>query len=250
MQAADPVPLAPPAPVRRAPARPLLPKEYPIDRRDGMFLAALGALLVGALVLWFAVSAGEVGGSAELDPIQAAARRAFPGDDDKTALKKLTARLNELYPAPATQAPAGPRGISAAQRAALVSTLKAETGPIKKAWFSVQSTNAEAVSFQKWLATAFEEAGWQVESSPWPAGGLKPGVFFFAAEEKNDGYVETAQRALDAAGIKATAAIGYRAFYNEKKKENPSWAGIDMKGDQTFAIVIGPREDGVAAPAP
>ncbi|MEO7331185.1 MAG: hypothetical protein ABI193_21600, partial [Minicystis sp.] len=215
--------------MRAAPDRPFLPPNYPIDRRDGVFLGALTALIFGALVLWFAVANGDGASSAELAPIQAAARRAFPGDDDKTALTKLTARLDELYPAPATKAAnAGPRGISAVQRAALVSTLRAETGAVKKAWFSVQSNNAEAVTFHKWLVAAFEEAGWQTESSPWPAGSLKPGVFFFAAEEKNDGYVETAQRALDAAGIKATAAIGYRAFYHEKKKENPSWAGIDM----------------------
>ena len=75
-------------------------------------------------------------------------------------------------------------------------------------------------------------------------------MFFFAAEEKNAEFVETAQRALDAAGIKATAAIGYRAFYKEKKKENPSWSGIDMKADQAFAIVIGPKEEAAPAAAP
>lgn len=248
VQARDP---EPPVRVRRAPepAPDAITTRFPVDRRDGFVLVGVACLAIGALVARFVIPGGGAD-SAEIGAIRAAAQRAFPGDAEEVALKKLGARLDELYPAQAAAAPAGPRGITAAQRSALVSTLKAESGPVKKAWFSVQSTNAEAVTFQKWLAAAFTEAGWQVESSPWPGGGLKPGVFFFAAEEKNDDYVETAQRALDAAGIKATAAIGYRAFYKEKKKETPSWSGIDMKPDQTFAIVIGPKEDGAAAPAP
>jgi hypothetical protein len=236
---------------RSAPEQPSLTTRYPIGRRDGLLFGGLAFLVAGAVIGWVAANGGSIErDSAEIEPIRAAARRAFPGEDEVTALRKLGARLDELYPAKAAVAPSGPRGIGASQRAALVATLKSETGPVKKAWLSVQSTNAEAVTFQKWLQAAFEEAGWQVETSPWPGGGLKPGVFFFAAEEKNPDFVETAQRALDAAGIKVTAAIGYRAFYQEKKKENPSWAGIDMKGDQAYAIVIGPKEEGSAAPAP
>ncbi|MFO0761912.1 MAG: hypothetical protein U0359_36065 [Byssovorax sp.] len=245
MPAAEP---APPPPIEppREPSR--LARKYPVGQRDRTVLVALVSLAVGALAARYAIPTDDFDPqSPELGPILGAAHRAFPGEDDRAALRKLGARLDEQYPKGTTGEP-GPRGISAAQRKAMVDTLKAESGAIKKAWIAVQATNAEAVSFQKWMVAVFQEAGWQVETSSWPGGGLKPGVFFFAAEEENPSFVETAQRALDAAGIKATAAIGYRAYYKEMKEKNPSWAGIDMKGDQAYAIVIGPKDE--AKPAP
>jgi hypothetical protein len=60
-------------------------------------------------------------------------------------------------------------------------------------------------------------------------------------EEQYPSYVDTVLKAIDAAGLDAKSASGYRAYYESKKKENPSWPGVPMRPDQDFVIVVGPK---------
>ena len=46
---------------------------------------------------------------------------------------------------------------------------------------------------------------------------------------------------MSALGEKVTLGRGYREFYEEMKKKNPSYAGFDFKKDQENLVVIGPR---------
>jgi hypothetical protein len=45
---------------------------------------------------------------------------------------------------------------------------------------------------------------------------------------------------MQASGIEAKSATGYRPYYEEKKRENPAWPGVPMTAEQVFVIVLGP----------
>jgi hypothetical protein len=47
--------------------------------------------------------------------------------------------------------------------------------------------------------------------------------------------------ALDAGGLSPTIGRGYRPFFEEKKKENPSWNGVSLAPDQSYVLVVGPK---------
>jgi hypothetical protein len=125
----------------------------------------------------------------------------------------------------------------------------AQGGSGKVVWFAVVTSNPEAVTFQRTLQNVFEEAGWQIKSVAPVRFGLKPGVFVFSADEEPPEYVQQVLDAFEAAGIPVTAGRGYRAFYREKKAQNPSWVGFDMDADQTYVVVIGRQADAVAPPS-
>ena len=46
---------------------------------------------------------------------------------------------------------------------------------------------------------------------------------------------------MEASGLGAKSASGYRSYYEQKKQENPAWPGVPMKADQDFVIVVGPK---------
>ena len=66
-------------------------------------------------------------------------------------------------------------------------------------------------------------------------------VMTLVGEEQYPSYVDTVLKAIDAAGLDAKSASGYRGYYESKKKENPSWPGVPMRPDQDFVIVVGPK---------
>lgn len=107
-------------------------------------------------------------------------------------------------------------------------------------WFATVPNDTEAAALQRTLAGVFEEAGWQVRGTIPVRFAMKPGVFVFAAEEEPPPYVEQASGALEAGGIPiAASGIGYRAFYEQKKQEDPKWVGLELGPDVTYVIVIG-----------
>lgn len=152
------------------------------------------------------------------------------------------------------RAPAAPRvavtsgrALSSTQRQSMLAMLggagMSSTNPV---WFATVANNAEATAFRAALAGVFEEAGWQVRGNAPVRFSMKPGVFVFAADEEPPDYVTQASAALEAAGIAITATgHGYRAFYEEKKREDPEWVGVEMTPGATYLIVIGrqPAED-------
>jgi len=144
-------------------------------------------------------------------------------------------------PAAAAKAPESPRAPDVGERAAMVEILKGETAPERTAWLSYSAGNAEGKALAEALAAAFREGGWKVEVSALAGMVLKPGVSMLIAEEQPPAWSETALRALQASGIEVKSAIGYRAYFDEKKAENPAWPGVPLAKDAAFVVVVGPE---------
>lgn len=147
-------------------------------------------------------------------------------------------------PAAAPAAPAavaGGRSLSGAQRDAMIAKLRSTAAPERPVWFATYAGSSEAATFRLALQTIFEEAGWEVRGNAQVNFQLKPGLYLMAADEEPPQYVFDAGEALDAAGLKTTIGRGYRAFYEEKKKENPNWNGVGLSPEQSYVLVVGPQ---------
>jgi hypothetical protein len=143
--------------------------------------------------------------------------------------------------APAAKAaPAGNRVISDSSKASMKTILAAE-GPGKKAWILSQPSNDEVAALVSSLTGVFKDAGWEVSTDTASGISLKAGVMTLIGEEQYPPYIDAAVKALDASGLDAKSASGYRGYYEQKKKETPSWPGIPMRADQDYIIVVGPR---------
>lgn len=148
-------------------------------------------------------------------------------------------------PAPAARpAPAGPaRTLTPGAREAMLATLREETGPVKKVWMRVDPNDAEAAGFAQTLEGVFKEAGWEVEKFGSDGLVFKPGIFLLVADEEWPSYAETANKALEGAGLGVTAARGYRAYYEEQTKEKPGWRGTKFLPDQTYVVLVGRKPE-------
>ena len=136
-------------------------------------------------------------------------------------------------------ASAGPRVIGADARAGMKEKLAAEGA--KKAWILSQPGNAEVATLTATLTSIFKDAGWQVQADTVSGISLKPGLMTLVADEQYPPYVDSVLKALESAGLDARSASGYRAYYQSKKQENPSWPGVPIGADQDFVIVVGPK---------
>jgi uncharacterized membrane protein len=134
-----------------------------------------------------------------------------------------------------------PRTLTPEQRQAMTDVLRGETGSVRKVWFQVEQTKAEPAAFAKLLEQTFRDAGWEVEESG--SGGLsfKPGVSVLVADDEWPSYASTAYDALQKAGIDVKAARGYRAYYEEQKREKPGWQGAKITPEQTYVVIVGPN---------
>ena len=143
-----------------------------------------------------------------------------------------------------TAAPvAGGRTISDSAKAAMKEALGVEQTK-KRAWLYSQPGNPEVAALVTSIQDVFRDSGWEVTGETASGISLKPGVMTLIAEEQYPPYVEAVVKALEASGLDAKSASGYRAYYAEKRKENPNWPGIPLKDDQDFVIVIGPKPAG------
>ena len=134
-----------------------------------------------------------------------------------------------------------PRAIGPAERDAMLEVLRAETGNGRKVWFAVSPGNTETTALKTSLEAIFKEAGWEPHTQVVTGMNLKPGISFMAAEEEPPPYVGTASKALEASGFAVKNGSGYRAYYEEKTRTDPKWAGIAMGPDQDFVVVVGPN---------
>lgn len=151
-------------------------------------------------------------------------------------------------PAPGTGTPSavpapppGARTIDEAERTAMKDALATETGSTKRLWLYSQPGNPEVAALVATIEVVFRDAGWQVSAETATGISLKPGIMALIAEEQYAPYIDTAMKALEASGLGVKSASGYRAYYEEKKRENPSWPGVPMKPDQDFVVVLGPK---------
>jgi len=138
----------------------------------------------------------------------------------------------------ATGGPA--RSLTDDQRQAMLDVLKADPGPERKIWFQVEQNRPEALAYQQTLEKVFKDAGWDVQTAG--SGGMvfKPGVYLLVGDDEWPSYASTAYDALQKAGIDVKAARGYRAYYEEQKKEKPGWQGPKLAADQSYVVLIGP----------
>jgi hypothetical protein len=142
---------------------------------------------------------------------------------------------------PAAPSSAGPaRTVTDEQRQAMLEVLRSETGPVRKVWFQVEQNKPEHAAFEKALEQVFRDAGWDVTASG--SGGMvfKPGVYLLVADDEWPAYAEKAYDAFQKAGIDVKAARGYRAYYEEQKRDKPGWTGPKLADDQTYVVLVGP----------
>lgn len=130
--------------------------------------------------------------------------------------------------------------LSAPQAQAMLETLSAAPPADRKAWFQVQADNKDTGTVLLALQRIFEQAGWTTFTvrSAYP---VKSGIFLMAAEETPPPAVEMVNNAFAAAGIEAQYLTGYRAFYEDRKLNNPNWVGPELAADQSFVVVVGSR---------
>jgi hypothetical protein len=138
-----------------------------------------------------------------------------------------------------TAAATSPRAPTDTQRAAMVQILASEKG--HEASFLIGPENPETEALAAALRSIFEEAGWKADVQTITGMVLKPGVSMLAADEEPPAWVAVVQHALQQSGLDVKFGSGYRAYYEEKKKENPKWVGVPINQDQAFVIVIGPE---------
>jgi hypothetical protein len=163
---------------------------------------------------------------------------------------KSTRPFAELgAPAPATDTPSAPSAPRAAdartltheRREAMLQILH-EQAADGRAWFVKERGDPEADAYAESLASAFRTAGWSVEVDVWTNGTLKPGVRVFVGPEEAPPAVELVSRALEAGGVLAQQFLGYRAYRAERIRAGAGAAGIDLRDDQAFVIVVGRAE--------
>jgi hypothetical protein len=70
---------------------------------------------------------------------------------------------------------------------------------------------------------------------------VRPGVFMFGADDEAPAWVDNVLRGLRDVGFEPTIGLGYRAYYEERKRENPTWSGFELARGQPYVLVIGPR---------
>ena len=131
-------------------------------------------------------------------------------------------------------------GLTHEQRIAILDNLAATpTGsPI---WFSTYTQDPNAVALQREIEDVFLQAGWQVRGNQPVQFRLKEGIFVFMADPDPPQYAIEARAALEAAGLSLSGGTGYRDYYQQMKRTNPSWNGIEMAPEQTFVVVVGPQ---------
>jgi hypothetical protein len=130
--------------------------------------------------------------------------------------------------------------LSAAQQQAMEDVLKPDAAPDRKVWFHIQQNNPDTAAVQAALARVFQRAGWQpsIVRTPYP---LKSGIYLLAADEHPPRFVEAVSNAFGAAGIDVQYLTGYRAFFMDRKQQNPNWRGPELAEGQDFTVVIGSK---------
>jgi len=141
----------------------------------------------------------------------------------------------------------GERGTAAADagrldeaaRRAMVEVLRTALATDRRLWLVVAPGRQEASTLAADLEAVFEDAGWTPLRQPLRGMTLKPGpIRILVGDEEEPPSVDAIRRALAAGGLETQTGRGYRAFYEERKRENPAWVGVPMAPDQPFLVVI------------
>ena len=174
-------------------------------------------------------------------PLRSSTRACAVAASALLLLSAVSVRADDKPAAAAAKAAESKRAPDAAERAAMIAVLKPEAAPNRAAWITFSAGDAEGKALAESLAGIFKEAGWKVDSNSLSGMRLKPGVMMLIADEEAPTWVQGAQEALDKSGLNANSASGYKSYYDEKKAENPGWAGVPLPKDAAYVIVVGPE---------
>jgi len=175
---------------------------------------------------------------------QLAVRAAVPPPRRVAAAPAAAGARAAMAPTPSEDAIAAV--LTPAQQQAMVGALQADSTAERKAWFQIHQSNPDTAAVLAALQRVFEQAGWPTETVRAPYA-LKSGIFLLAGDEQPALFVDTVNDAFTAAGIEVQYLTGYRSFYTDRKQQNPSWVGPELKGEQAFTIVIGSKPTPKAA---
>jgi len=125
----------------------------------------------------------------------------------------------------------------AAERAALLGLLR-DASVDKRIWFvAADRSNALLASVE----SAFREAGWQASTQIDPEIPIKEGdIRILVAGDTITPEAMLIRRALEAGGLRIATATGYRAYYEERTRRNPTWPTVPLGAEQAFVVVIPP----------
>jgi hypothetical protein len=142
-------------------------------------------------------------------------------------------------PAPETVV-AGALTLGPAERATLASQLAFIAPDVdRRVWMTVTFGDPGAAQFASALGQVFSDAGFTVQPVTVARFPIRPGIYFMSADDEPPEHVTAMLSAIEATGYEVTSGRGYRAFYQEKKREDPEWNGFELAADQTFVIAIG-----------
>jgi tetratricopeptide (TPR) repeat protein len=146
-------------------------------------------------------------------------------------------------PTPAGAAPGGAGWPALAAEGALrerVLGVLRRQGPGTPLWLAVYRADAASVAFADALRTVAVEAGWQVREVRDVTFRVRPGAYVFSGDERAPPAAVAMVEALTVAGVSPTVGSGYRAYYEERRRSDPSYRGFDL-GAASYLVVIGPR---------
>ncbi len=173
-------------------------------------------------------------GRARLDALAEAYRNA-----GRSADADRLARSASPSPTPSGNRAPQPRAwLTESSRATLAAALSTAP-PGTTAYLTATQYDPLAVTRADELSGLFAQSGWR----PAPVGRttvrVRPGVYLFAADERPPAYVTALRDALQRANVLTTYASGYRAYFAERLRENPSFQGFPLAPTQPFVLVVG-----------
>ncbi len=121
----------------------------------------------------------------------------------------------------------------------LTTALRAIQTSDKRVWITVSYGDESAARRAQALGRAFQDAGFSVARSDVARFPIRPGLHFMMADDEPPSYIEDILHALEATGATVVSGRGYRAFYDERKRTDPSWNGFPMDDDQRYVIAVG-----------
>jgi tetratricopeptide (TPR) repeat protein/4-amino-4-deoxy-L-arabinose transferase-like glycosyltransferase len=141
-------------------------------------------------------------------------------------------------PAPAAAASGPlPAQLSGSARTALVGRLASQ--PSGATWIAYDARDAGAQRLASDLASAFQEAHWEVRSlgpAEFPA---RPGLFLLVGDDQPSEAARAVDDGLQRAGLTHSFGTGYRQYSEERRRADANWRGVQLAAGQEFIIVVG-----------
>jgi len=160
-------------------------------------------------------------------------------EHEERAAASTTSTTSPSAAAQATARP--PRSLSETERASMLRVLAGDAGPVRKVWFAVAAGDRESTALKDAFEGVFKQAGWDTVTQTITGMVLKPGLSILVASEDPPSYVVVAQQALESTSFTFKVGSGYRGYFEERRRADPTWTGIPLAADQEYVVVVGPQ---------